>query len=42
LKEDRVSGVILWNVWDKLGEARKVIGLPAPIKGNELIGKITG
>jgi hypothetical protein len=26
LKEDRVSGVILWNVWDKVDEARKIIG----------------
>ena len=42
LKEDRVSGVILWNVWDKLDEARKIIGLPAPVKGSDLIGKITG
>lgn len=42
LKEDRVSGVILWNVWEKLDEARKIIGLPAPVKGSDLIGKITG
>ena len=42
LKDDRVSGVILWNVWDKLDEARKIIGLPSPVKGSNLIGKITG
>ena len=42
LKEGRVSGIILWNVWDKLEEARKIIGLPAPIEGSDLVGKITG
>ena len=42
LKEERVSGVILWNVWDKVDEARKIIGLPAPVKQSDLIGKITG
>ena len=42
LKEERVSGIILWNVWDKVDEARKIIGLHAPIKARDLIGKITG
>jgi len=42
LKEERVSGVILWNVWDKVDEARKIISLPAPIKRSDLIGKIKG
>ena len=40
MNEDRVSGVILWNVWDKVDEARKIIGLPAPIREIDLIGKI--
>ena len=42
LKDDRVSGVLLWNIWDKLNEARKIIGLPAPVKGSDLIGRISG
>ena len=41
MNEDRVCGVILWNVWDKVDEARKIIGLPAPINVNNLIGRIT-
>ena len=40
MNEDRVSGVILWNVWDKVDEARKIIGLPAPVRKSDLIGKI--
>ncbi len=42
LNEERVSGVILWNVWDKVDEARKIIGLPAPVKRSDLFGKIKG
>lgn len=41
LKDDRVSGILLWNVWDKVEEARKVIGFPAPVMENQLKGKIT-
>ncbi|MDP2965870.1 MAG: FAD/NAD(P)-binding oxidoreductase [Pelolinea sp.] len=41
LNEDRVSGVLLWNVWDKVEEARKIIGLPAPVKESDLIGRIS-
>ena len=41
LNEGRVRGVILWNVWDKLDEARKIIGLPSPVKGSDLIGRIS-
>jgi len=40
MNEDRVSGVILWNVWDKVDEARKIIGLSAPVRKSDLIGKI--
>jgi NADPH-dependent 2,4-dienoyl-CoA reductase/sulfur reductase-like enzyme len=42
LNDGRVKGVILWNVWDKLDEARKIIGLPSPVKGSDLIGRISG
>lgn len=40
MNEGRVSGVILWNVWDKVDEARKILGLPAPVRKSDLIGKI--
>jgi NADPH-dependent 2,4-dienoyl-CoA reductase/sulfur reductase-like enzyme len=42
LNESRVSGVILWNVWEKLDEARKIIGLSAPVQGSDLFGRICG
>jgi len=40
LEDNRVRGVLLWNVWDKLDEARKVIGLPSPVEPSKLIGRI--
>jgi NADPH-dependent 2,4-dienoyl-CoA reductase/sulfur reductase-like enzyme len=40
LKDERVRGVLLWNVWDKVEEARKVIGMPGPVNPGELKGKI--
>jgi NADPH-dependent 2,4-dienoyl-CoA reductase/sulfur reductase-like enzyme len=30
LKENRISGVLLWNVWDKLNNARDLIAQPGP------------
>lgn len=41
LNEERVSGVLLWNVWDKVDEARKIIGLPSPVDDTDLIGRIS-
>jgi len=40
LANDRVRGVLLWNVWDKVEEAREVIGLAAPVGAKELKGRI--
>lgn len=40
LNNNRVRGVILWNVWNKLDEARKIIGMPGPILKADLLGKI--
>lgn len=40
LEDNRVRGVLLWNVWDKVDQARAVIGMPAPINKEMLIGKI--
>lgn len=41
LEDNRVRGVLLWNVWDKVDRAREVIGMPAPLNKDMLIGKIT-
>jgi NADPH-dependent 2,4-dienoyl-CoA reductase/sulfur reductase-like enzyme len=40
LEDNRVRGVLLWNVWDKVDQARAVIGMPAPVNKEMLIGKI--
>ena len=40
LEDNRVRGVLLWNVWDKVDQAREVIGMPAPVNKEMLIGKI--
>ncbi|MDD5369052.1 MAG: FAD/NAD(P)-binding oxidoreductase, partial [Anaerolineaceae bacterium] len=40
LRDDRVRGVLLWNVWGKVDAARDLIAQPGPIKKNELIGRI--
>jgi NADPH-dependent 2,4-dienoyl-CoA reductase/sulfur reductase-like enzyme len=37
---ERVTGVLLWNVWDKLDAAREVIGLPSPVEPQSLKGRI--
>lgn len=41
LEDNRVRGVLLWNVWDKIDQAREVISMPAPVKKDQLIGRIT-
>jgi 3-phenylpropionate/trans-cinnamate dioxygenase ferredoxin reductase component len=41
LKDDRVRGVLLWNVWDKVDEARKLIGSAGPVDQKDLKGRIT-
>lgn len=40
LAEGRVRGVLLWNVWKKLGDARALIADQGPFKAEELTGKI--
>ncbi len=42
LSERRVRGVLLWNVWGQLDEARGLIAGPGPIDPNSLIGRIHG
>jgi 3-phenylpropionate/trans-cinnamate dioxygenase ferredoxin reductase component len=36
LKDGRVRGVLLWNVWDQVEAARKLIAEPGPITAAEL------
>jgi len=42
LKEDRVRGVVLWNVWKKVDAARELMLAPGPFKAGDLIGRIKG
>ncbi|MHB9037504.1 MAG: NAD(P)/FAD-dependent oxidoreductase [Armatimonadota bacterium] len=40
LKEGRVRGVLLWNVWDKVPAARELIAEPGPFGPDNLAGRI--
>lgn len=40
LEEGRVRGVLLWNVWKKLGEARALMAEEGPFKAEDLKGRI--
>ena len=40
LNGGRVTGVLLWNVWDKVDAAREVIALPSPVDPQALKGRI--
>ncbi|MFX1497845.1 MAG: NAD(P)/FAD-dependent oxidoreductase [Promethearchaeota archaeon] len=40
LKEGRVKGVLLWNVWEKVDEARKLIAEQGPFSPEDLKGRI--
>jgi NADPH-dependent 2,4-dienoyl-CoA reductase/sulfur reductase-like enzyme len=40
LKEKRVRGVLLWNVWGKVDEARKLIAEGKEVRPEELVGRI--
>lgn len=40
LKEGRVRGVLLWNVWGKVNAARELIANPGPFNPADLKGKI--
>ncbi len=41
MKEGRVRGVLLWNVWSKIPAARLLIAEPGPFKPEDLIGRIS-
>jgi hypothetical protein len=40
LREGRVRGVLLWNVWGQVDAARAVIAEPGPFIREELLGRI--
>ena len=42
LKDGRVRGVLLWDVWGKTGEAEKLIAEQGPFTANDLKGRISG
>ena len=38
----RVRGVLLWNVWKKVDDARALLKEKGPFKEKDLMGRITG
>jgi 3-phenylpropionate/trans-cinnamate dioxygenase ferredoxin reductase subunit len=40
LKDGRVRGVLLWNVWDSVPKARLLIGEPGPFTASDLKGRL--
>lgn len=40
LKDGRVRGVLLWNVWGKVDEARQLIAEPGPLAAENLRGRL--
>jgi hypothetical protein len=41
LSEGRVRGVLLWNVWDFVPEARALLNAAGPFKAADLIGRLS-
>ena len=41
LGEDRVRGVLLWNVWDSVPEARALLSAPGPFSASDLKGRLS-
>jgi hypothetical protein len=40
LRDGRVRGVLLWNVWEQVDAARKLIGEPGPFRPESLKGRL--
>jgi 3-phenylpropionate/trans-cinnamate dioxygenase ferredoxin reductase subunit len=40
LRAGRVRGVLLWNVWDQVPNARQLIAAPGPFHPKDLIGRL--
>jgi hypothetical protein len=42
LKDGRVRGVLLWDVWDRVDDARRLIAEPGPFTAENLKGRLAG
>ncbi len=40
LRDERVRGVLLWNVWDQVEAARQLIAAPGPFTPGNLVGRL--
>ncbi len=40
LRDGRVRGVLLWNVWEKVDDARRLIAEPGPFRPQDLKGRL--
>jgi NADPH-dependent 2,4-dienoyl-CoA reductase/sulfur reductase-like enzyme len=40
LRDGRVRGVLLWNVWEQVDAARRLIAAPGPFQPKDLIGRL--
>jgi hypothetical protein len=40
LRNGRVRGVLLWNVWGQVESARNLIAEPGPFRANDLEGRL--
>ena len=40
LRDGRVRGVLLWNVWEQMDAARRLISEPGPFRPEELRGQL--
>jgi NADPH-dependent 2,4-dienoyl-CoA reductase/sulfur reductase-like enzyme len=40
LADDRVRGVLLWNTWDQVDEARALIASPGPFRAADVVGRL--
>jgi hypothetical protein len=40
LRDGRVRGVLLWNVWEQVDAARKLIAEPGPFRPEALKGRL--
>ena len=40
VREARVRGVLLWNVWERVDAARQLIAEPGPFRPEDLHGRL--
>ena len=40
LRDGRVRGILLWNVWGQVDAARRLIAAPGPFRAGDLIGRL--